>query len=255
MIACRWFDADTVILNPAVPWTLFLPPSDFDDIHMLGTRDQNGFNAGMIMLRVCEWSVKALAETIALRELKPEVKFDFFDQGALKCVAERPGYEEHVRYQPHNWWNAFGFTGKPVASDRFMLHFAGIDCCGQEESKGVVMGRWVDRLENTPEFYATPLENTTYPTEVELYWDRLKLAKTLMENAESHQGDTESGSKDLQKAKEDLNRTVTEHADESDKVEQGIKKLEDLIRWSDKKAEKQNEAADNRGKKSKQDRI
>lgn len=110
---------------------------------MLGTKDQNGFNAGMIMMRVCDWSVKALSESLALRELKPDVQFEYYDQGALKWVIERPGYEEHVLYQPHNWWNSFGLTGKPVKSDRFMLHFAGVDCCGQEESKGVVMGRWV----------------------------------------------------------------------------------------------------------------
>lgn len=220
-----WFDADTIILNPAVPWTLFLPPSDFNDIHLLATKDFNGFNAGMAIFRVHEWSVQMLSETLALRQLRPDAHFEHYDQGALWWVMEREGYAEHVIYQPHDWWNAFGLAREPYDTDAFTLHFAGVDCCGQPESKGTVMGRWLDIVENRPQEYAVELEKTKLPKQVEDYWALLKKAKKTMMDVDSA-GDN---SRDLQIAKSELWMCYSRRADNATEVSMGMKKVEGIM--------------------------
>ena len=220
-----WFDADTIILNPTVPWTVFFPPPDFDEIHILATQDQNGFNAGMVMFRVHEWTVQALSEALALRQLRPEVHIDFYDQGALKWVIEKKGYEEHVIYQPHSWWNSFGLEGKPYATDAFMLHFAGVDCCGQLESKGTVMERWLDILENTPEQYTEELEKTKFPKEVEDFWALARKAKKTIRKVDN----AKDSSSELQVARSELWGCYSRHADHATNLTMAIEKVESIM--------------------------
>ena len=221
----RWFDADTIILNSAVPWTLFLPPSDFNEIHLLATQDFNGFNAGMAIFRVHEWSVQMLAETVALRQLRPDAHFEHYDQGAFRWVFEREGYIEHVLYQPHNWWNSFGLNRLPYETDAFTLHFAGVDCCGQEESKGTVMGRWLDIVENEPQSYEVELEKTKLPKEVQDYWALLKKAKKTLKDAAS----AEDNPRQLQTATAELWGTYALHADNATEVSSAIQKVENVM--------------------------
>ena len=48
-----WFDADTIFMNPNVPWSTFLPPANsFSDIHIVGAKDWNSFNPGVFLIRV-----------------------------------------------------------------------------------------------------------------------------------------------------------------------------------------------------------
>ncbi len=242
----RWFDADTIILNSAVPWTLFLPPSEFDDIHLLATQDQNGFNAGMAMFRVHQWSVQMLSETLALRQLRPDAHFDFYDQGALRWIMEREGYVQHVIYQPHNWWNAFGLAGEPYDTDAFMLHFAGVDCCGQPESKGTVMGRWLDIVENRSQEYAVELEKTKLPKEVEDYWTLLKKAKKTMLDVEN----AENTSHDMQVANSQLLDCYSRHADNATAMAMAIKRVEDTMAQVGVKQGKQTEPSSDLGEEA-----
>lgn len=178
----------------------------------------------MAIFRVHQWSVQALSESLALRQLRPDVKFDFYDQGALKWVMEKEGYQEHVMYQPHDWWNSFGLAREPYDTDAFMLHFAGVDCCGQPESKGTVMGRWLDIVENKPQTYAVELEKTHLPGEVQEYWALLKKAKKTM--AVDNAADS---SRELKTAKSELWNSYTRHADNATQVSMAIEKVEGIM--------------------------
>ena len=177
------------------------------------------------MFRVHEWTVQALSEALALRQLRPEVHIDFDDQGALKWVIERKGYEEHVIYQPHSWWNPFGLGGNPYGTDAFMLHFAGVDCCGQPESKGTVMGRWLDIVENKPEEYAAELEKTKFPKEVDEFWALLRTAKKTIMNVDS----AKDSSRELQVARSELWASYSRHADNATNVTMAIEKVEGIM--------------------------
>ena len=193
-------------------------------MYLLATQDFNGFNAGMAILRVNEWSVHVLSETVALGKLRPEVHVEHFDQGAFRAVFEQEGYEEHVLYQPHNWWNAFGLAREPYDTDAFTLHFAGVDCCGQPESKGTVMTRWLDIVENKPQEYAVELEKTKYPKQVEDYWAMLKKVKKMMKKIDPE----EDSSAELQTARTQLWNTYLRHADNATEVLISMKKVEDV---------------------------
>lgn len=138
---------------------------------------------------------------------------------------EREGYAEHVIYQPHDWWNAFGLAREPYDTDAFTLHFAGVDCCGQPESKGTVMGRWLDIVENRPQEYAVELEKTKLPKQVEDYWALLKKAKKTMMDVDSA-GDN---SRDLQIAKSELWMCYSRRADNATEVSMGMKKVEGIM--------------------------
>ena len=201
----------------------------------------------MAIFRVSEWSVQMLSETLALRQLLPEVHFEHFDQGALRWVMERPEYLQHVIYQPHDWWNAFGLNRPPYATDAFMLHFAGADCCGQEDSKGTVMGRWLDIVENNPQEYTMDLEKTKLPKEVEDYWALVKKAKKVLKGA----GDAEHSPRALEQAKNDLWYNFALHADNATAVSMAIKNVEDIMAQAGDAGNKAKQKAEaNKGEQS-----
>ena len=173
-----------------------------------------------------------------MRQLRPDAHFEHYDQGALRWVMERDGYAEHVIYQPHNWWNSFGLAREPYDTDAFTLHFAGVDCCGQPESKGTVMGRWLDILENRPQEYAVELEKTKLPKEVEDYWALLKKAKKTMMNVEN----IEDSSQELQIAQSELWGYYSLHGDNATEVSMAIKKVEDIMAQEGRKPGKETES-------------
>ena len=134
-----WFDADTVLLNHNIPWSIFLPPSHgmFHDLNMLVSKDWQGFNAGIFLIRVCEWSIHTLSDAIALPRLRPEVDLTFREQDALKWVFERPENKKHRIYQPRHWFNVYDTyyegRGEVVMKGSLVVHFPGM---------GSYRGRW-----------------------------------------------------------------------------------------------------------------
>ena len=178
----------------------------------------------MAILRVNEWSVHLLSETIALGNLRPEIYIEHFDQGSFRAVFEREGNAEHVIYQPHNWWNSFGLAREPYETDAFTLHFAGVDCCGQPDSKETVMTRWLDIVENKPQEYAVELEKTKFPKQVEEYWAMLKKAKKMMKEVDPE----EDSPPELQTARNQLWETYLRHADNATEVLMSMKKVESV---------------------------
>ena len=178
-----WFDVDTILLNPKVPWTIFLPPSRFPNIHLLAAKNWDGFNSGVFFLRVHEWSVKMLADAQALPSLRPEIPIKWADQSAMLESFSRPQFRDGVVFQPLHWYNEFQLqqnqmTDHPnVHPGDMMIHFAGL------KKKRTLMGSWLDKLENTPEQWAVPLENTTYPEAVTAFWDTYGRAKDVLDTA------------------------------------------------------------------------
>lgn len=188
------------------------------------------------MIRVHEWSVKAMSEVIALRQLKPEVKFEFEDQGAIGWVLNRRGYEEHVLYQPHNWWNAFGLQQAPSKTDLFLLHFAGVDCCGNSESKATVMSRWLDKLDVNPDEYYTPLHNMTLPSEIDAYWDSLASAQKTLEEADAWQAQSRYKGMDLQVTRGQLQKSIFREADDLSRLRSEVASLENIMTDAESKS-------------------
>lgn len=183
LIICSWYDADTLILNPNVPWETFLPPTDndlFSDIKILGTIDDEGFNAGMFYCRVDEWVIDVLTDSYAMPRLHPEIEISGnIEQNAMKWIFNKEQNKKHIVYQPLTWYNSFASHERPDSEMKgdMMIHFSGINHDNEGHKKKAVMDTWFGKLQDDPDAWNVPLEQTRYPTEVAAFWDLLAQAK------------------------------------------------------------------------------
>lgn len=89
----RLHDADMVVYNRNTRLETFLPPKDRTDIHLLATRDGNGFNAGCLFFRVSPISVEMLGANAMYNYMPGRKDFDFAEQGMLSnIVRDFPRY-------------------------------------------------------------------------------------------------------------------------------------------------------------------
>ena len=171
-------------MNPKVPWTIFLPPTSFPNVHLVGSKNWDGFNSGVFFLRVHEWSVKMLADAQALPSLRPEINIKWADQGAMVESFSRPQFREGVVFQPMHWYNEFQLQESQVKNrpnlhpGDMLIHFAGL-----MKDKRKYMGPWLDKVENSADQWTVPLENTTYLGDVKEYWDTYGKAKDILQRA------------------------------------------------------------------------
>lgn len=171
-----WFDADTNIMNPIVPWSTFLPRADsFSDIHIVGAKDWNSFNPGVFLIRVNGWSVKLLTQVFALKHIRTDIEFgNNADQDALIWVMDQPGYRELVIYQPIEW-----FQGYQDPRDHFrdvqpgdpLVHFP-----GWRDKRHKYMDEYLEKLRSNKSEWHIQLPETIYPASIDAYgrgWETL----------------------------------------------------------------------------------
>lgn len=233
-ILARWFDGDSVIMNPEIPWTIFLPPSDLHDYHILGTQDNNGFNAGMLILRVDLWTVRALSQVLALSVLQPSVGLPFYDQSALDWVFQIPANQEHFIFQPRHWWNRYFFTGDGDQPGEMLLHFAGIGAQsgGGSQEKSGVMRKYLERAETEPQSWTKALSKTPYEKETKAFWDDVRNAKETLQKTGKWFRDHPANRhiREVQEAENVLRETLLREADKVDWLSGNTTQLQKLLR-------------------------
>jgi hypothetical protein len=85
-----WHDRDTVLMNPQIPLDIFVPPEpEFSNIHMVVTKDRNGLNNGVFMMRVSQWSFKLFASALSIREYQPEIPLKYTEQSGMEEAIKR----------------------------------------------------------------------------------------------------------------------------------------------------------------------
>ena len=228
-------------MNPSIPWTLFLPPIEIDDIHIIGTQDENGFNAGMLLLRVDQWTVMMLSQVIALKSLDLNADLPFYDQSAIENICKRPGNREHFLYQPRHWWNRYFFTKDGREPGEFLLHFAGIGTgkdSGGSEEKERVMKEFLDIAEApTPGLgkgrnWERPLESTKYEQETQDYWNVIKKVREVLSGTDTwweKHADAAIGY-EVKEVESKLKETLLWKADHPDDLAEQAEELNGLIR-------------------------
>ena len=185
-LSTRWIDPDTIVLNPQIPVQLFLPPKDLDDYHFVGTHDKDGFNGGVMFLRVHEWTVKMLVEIIALPRIAPKLDLGIEKaQEATEKVIMSDMFRHQTLYQPRTWYNPYQlrnstFEGK---NGSLLVHFQGL-----EGDKWVNMAKYLHNGTTPGPAFEMPLANTTYHNETTTYWSRVRQSKKLLECAREHRG-------------------------------------------------------------------
>lgn len=181
-----WFDADTVVMNREIPLEAFLPPSDREDVHLLYTKDWNGLNNGVFILRVSTWSLEMLSSILAYRTFKPDEELAFTEQTAMERVIAMPQYKDSVVQCPPQWFNAYPgehteeLDGRNVhfghRPGQLLVHFAGVG------DKDKAIREWVDKLKGNRSACEIDLYETTYPAQIEAFWEGLKREKEMSED-------------------------------------------------------------------------
>lgn len=147
-----WADRDTVILdycrNPAsyIPakshrsYNAATEPTKEQNLNLLITQDTRGLNAGVFLIRVCDWSVNFLSDVIAFRHFKPDVELPFDEQTAMEQLLQEDRYKDNVAYIPQPWINTYAWDTAEDFMNRkhveglddwaarkgdFLIHFAG----------------------------------------------------------------------------------------------------------------------------------
>lgn len=171
------------MVNPAIPFEIFLPPPDLDDIHMIGTKDHNGFNSGIIFFRVHPWTVSFLADTFAYPLCRPQEDLGYsFDQEAMARLLKRPdgppagqGYADQTVFMPRPWINTYEFHhGYEGGKGDMLVHFPGLF-----EDRAPHMEKWLSELESNQQDWEVPLEETEYPNRTKMFWNDIREARNL----------------------------------------------------------------------------
>jgi hypothetical protein len=77
-------DRDIVVMNPQIPLHTFVPPKGFEHIELLVTKDKNGLNNGVFVVKVGQWAFKMFASALSMREYMPEVDLKYTEQSAME---------------------------------------------------------------------------------------------------------------------------------------------------------------------------
>lgn len=170
-------DADTVVINPAIPLEIFLPPFEVDDIHMIATKDHKGLNTGIFFLRVHQKTVDILVKTLGYPIYNPKVALGVqVDQTAMEKVVSQPALKNSVLYLPRTWINTYEWAhAYEGQKGNFLVHFPGLG-----DQRWAHMGKWLDIVEQTPEAWEVPVNETWYLDESSAFWDRVLTAKRII---------------------------------------------------------------------------
>ena len=183
----RWVDADLVLVNPAVPLEIFLPPPDFPNIKFLGSRDGPGLNSGTFFLKVCPWSVQMLAKSIGYPMFRHDIDLGWsVDQTAMALTLNENEFHQTGEsvIQPRTWYNIFHFheeIGTEWAEGDLLVHFPGLD-----DDRWNLMEKWLNKVERSPDTLVVEIEKTRYPKEVNEFWSMLRKAIDLITRAQAY---------------------------------------------------------------------
>lgn len=177
----RWVDADLVLINPAIPLEIFLPPWDFSHVHFVGNKDHAGLNTGTFFLHIHAWSVAALTKAMAFPMYRPDVDLGVSsDQSAMAYVFNESAFAAGVLYQPRVWYNTYEWRHAYEGTrGNLLVHFPGLD-----DERWPHMDKWLDVVERQPRAWEMPLERTFYPNETSAYWAALREARQTLTEAE-----------------------------------------------------------------------
>jgi hypothetical protein len=79
-----------VIMNPQISLDIFIPPSPkFDHVNVVYTRDHNGLNNGVFLIKVNVWSVRLLSGVLSFHTFRPEKELKYSEQSALEEMVVR----------------------------------------------------------------------------------------------------------------------------------------------------------------------
>lgn len=167
---------------------VFPPWNPVDNIHLLVTRDWNGLNNGIFLLRVNRWAVDLFTAILALRYYRPGVDLPFTEQSAMGILIDEPQFRESVVWTPQWWFNAYPRPKEDFSLLRedaleqkaeelharrgdFLVHFAGR---GDREE---AMTPWLKKAESAMTGWALETPERHLDEEISRFWEMWRRAK------------------------------------------------------------------------------
>lgn len=235
LLICRWVDADSIIINPAIPVDIFVPPPGLEDVHFIASKDQNGLNTGIVFLHVHPWTVSMLVETLALPIYRPDIDLGrSADQDAMAQVLSKTwdgpdgrGYADGMVYLPRTWINTYewhhAYEGK---KGDMLVHFPGL-----EDDRWPHMDNWLNIVEKTPLEWEVSLEDSGYSDLTTQFWQQYRAARDLVNNIQEDILLSPAGAATSarQNAVNNLRRALQQNADEPEYVQQMVDELKAAV--------------------------
>ncbi|KAM0282145.1 hypothetical protein ACHAQH_003185 [Verticillium albo-atrum] len=187
-----WVDRDTIILDNCRSPASFLPPAirrpqgqpgQYDgrniqpEVNLVATKDWNGLNNGIFLLRVNRWSVDMFAAILALRYYRPDADLPFTEQSAMGMLMEEPQFVNQVAWVPQWWFNAYPRPDEDFDEGKielleehharrgdFLVHFAGLG------SRDEAMARWLDVAEDEARQWSLGSPLRDVDGDIRKYW-------------------------------------------------------------------------------------
>ncbi|KAF2204901.1 hypothetical protein GQ43DRAFT_363558 [Delitschia confertaspora ATCC 74209] len=227
-----WTDASTILLNPLIPLSTFLPPPNeavFDSVLLIATKPATHLSTAAFFIRVSPASLALLTKTMAAPMYADKGKDwgNAIDESALQVVLSEDEYKDMVVYQPSPWYNS------AVRSDG---SFEG------EVEDGVVMARFpsslngdrwqlmddlLNEIQADPKKFRKGVEETMYPAKAKEFWERLKRAKEVLKEAgDKRDGD---GLEEFEKQVERLKQAVYEWTWDGKAVGEAVERVEGMM--------------------------
>jgi len=221
-----WFDADSAVVNSALPLDIFLPPGDFDDIHVLASQDQSGFNAGMFFIRCHSWSVKLLANALTFPKYKPDVGLGFAEQTTLWIGMNETDNRPHVLWQPRTWFNAYQWhQGYEGDVGTMFVHFPGL-----EGDRWAHMASWLEILEGEKaKQWEVELKETKYPKQIDEFWHSMRMGRQTLRVVQDNISDMWSAPDTVRVAIQSLEYVMGAETDKVDVVMEAVKDVKDAV--------------------------
>lgn len=179
----EWMDRDTLILDQCRPIASFLPPPEAQRVkaetHLLVTRDWNGLNNGIFLVRVNEWAINLFTAILAFRHYKPDVHLRFGEQSAMEHVLRTEEFRYNAQYVPQHWFNGYereradifearesvvGMEEREVRRGDYLVHFAG------RRYRHLVMNEWADMVGRMGDVWQEKKVLRSINAEVQKFW-------------------------------------------------------------------------------------
>ena len=162
-------------MNPNVPITIFLPPLELQNIHLLVTDDPYKLDSGVFPLRVHKWSVELLSSIISYDTFRHN-ESEAPDRSILGEVLKDRHFKDNVAHLPHRWFNAvdsheYGTVDETMEGDNLrqgdlLVHVAGV------ENSAPRLHYFMNIAQQHLPEWEMHFANTSYPAEMRDFWAR-----------------------------------------------------------------------------------
>ncbi len=225
-------------MNQYVPLEIFEPPSDYSHINWIAAKDFNGLNAGIFLLRVNRWSLNLLTRTATHKHYHPGEDFTFEEQSILaRLTEEAKEFKDRCIYVPKLWFNAYFYNSDEAKPGLLLSHFPHPDFKWH-------MYKWLEALKSDKHVYNRPVAETSYPEEIERFWNVKRRADTRIKEFERNvNGDadpvllgmqhdeTKSLADDFRIQFEELRKGAEQRTDNVEELDKLIDQAEEVNRF------------------------